>query len=127
MSEREIVCVSCPVGCQIKVRIKDGQLERLEGNRCPRGEEYARQEALEPRRVLPTSVKVVGGRAPLVSVRTDRPVPKERLEELMQEIKGMSVEAPVRIGQIIAPDLLGTGVDLVATRSVPREDGTGAP
>lgn len=127
MNEREIVCVSCPVGCRIKVRIENGQLERLEGNRCPRGEEYARQEALEPRRVLPTSVKVVGGTAPLVSVRTDRPVPKERLEELMAEIKRLAVEAPVEIGQVIARDLLGTGSHLIATRSVPQEDGSAQP
>ncbi len=122
MTERELVCVSCPVGCQIKVRIEGGELTRLEGPRCPRGEAYARQEALEPRRVLATSVKVEEGDDPLVSVRTDRPVPKERLTELMEVIKRLTVAAPVKIGQTVVHDLLGTGADLVATRAVARRN-----
>ncbi len=121
MTEHEIVCVSCPVGCQIKVQIEGGKLTRLEGHRCPRGEAYARQEALEPKRVLATSVKVEGGACPLTSVRTDRPVPKERLTELMKEIKRLTIKAPVEIGQVVAPDLLGTGADLITTRAVARD------
>ncbi len=60
MTEKRILCISCPVGCEMTVAIEDGRVLRVDGNRCPRGKHYAEQEAVEPMRVLPSSVKVVG-------------------------------------------------------------------
>ncbi|MBC7092698.1 DUF1667 domain-containing protein [Candidatus Bipolaricaulota bacterium] len=122
---KRVVCVSCPVGCEVAVDIADGQVRRIAGNRCPRGEAYARQEAVEPMRVVATSLKVVGGERPLVSVRTDRPVPRRLIPEIMGAVRRLAVEAPVEIGQVLAEDLAGTGARLVATRSVRREGTTG--
>jgi len=122
--EKKLICVSCPIGCEITARIEDGKVVSVSGNRCPRGEAYARQEAIDPMRVLPTSVKVIGGKAPLVSVKTDQPVPKRLIEDIMEYIRALSVEAPVAIGQVVAHDLLGTGANLVATRQVRACTGT---
>jgi CxxC motif-containing protein len=122
--EKRLICVSCPIGCEITVKMEDGSVVGVSGNKCPRGEAYARQEAIDPMRVLPTSVKVIGGDLPLVSVKTDRPVPKRLIAQIMDYIKTLSVDAPVNIGDVLAEDLLGTGADLVATRRVDaRNDG----
>lgn len=122
MKENTLTCVSCPIGCEITVETEHGEVIEISGNRCPRGETYARQEAIDPMRVLPTSVRVIGGKCPLVSVKTDRPVPKRLIAEIMQLVRTMSIGAPVEIGQIIASHLDGTDANLVATRAVPRAE-----
>ena len=120
---REFPCVSCPLGCFLRVKLKDGKIERIEGNRCPRGEAYAREEITDPKRVLATSVKVLGGDYPLVSVRTDRPIPKRLIPDVMEIIRGLYVKAPVEIGQVLVANLAGTGAKLIATRRVlPRSE-----
>jgi CxxC motif-containing protein len=118
---KKLVCISCPVGCEITAQIENGKVNSIEGNRCPRGEAYARQEAVEPVRVVATSVKVVGGERPLISVRTDRPVPRRLIPEIMATMRGLVVEAPVEIGQVLEEDLAGAGARLVATRAVRQE------
>lgn len=117
---KRVVCVSCPVGCEVTVEIAGNRVTRVEGHRCPRGEVHARQEAVEPLRVLTTSVKVLHGERPLVSVRTERPVPKRLIPRMMEELRNLSVEAPVEIGQTLVEDLCGTGVSVIATRTVAR-------
>jgi CxxC motif-containing protein len=121
--EKQLICVSCPVGCPISVKIEGGEVVDVKGNRCARGDAYARQEAIDPVRVLPTSVKVVDGTHPLVSVKTDKPVPKRLIHQIMNYIKSLSVDAPVEIGQAVSEDVLGTGANLIATRKVPRLKG----
>lgn len=120
MREKRLICVTCPVGCEISVRIEDGKVTQVTGNRCPRGEVYARQEAVDPVRVVPTSVKVLAGERPLVSVKTDRPVPKRLISDIMELVRSLSVEAPVEIGQVISENLLNTNANLVATRPIHR-------
>jgi CxxC motif-containing protein len=121
--EKQLICVSCPVGCPISVKIEGGEVVDVKGNRCARGDAYARQEAIDPVRVLPTSVKVVDGTHPLVSVKTDKPVPKRLIHQIMNYIESLSVDAPVEIGQAVSEDVLGTGANLIATRKVPRLKG----
>ena len=118
MMEKKLTCVSCPIGCGITVRIENNVVTRIAGNQCPRGETYAQQEAIDPMRVLPTSVRVIGGELPLVSVKTDRPVPKRLILRIMNYVRTLSIEAPVKIGQVVAEHLLGTSASLVATREV---------
>jgi len=130
MMEKKLICVSCPVGCEILVKTEGDRVVEITGNRCPRGETYARQETIAPMRVLPRSVKVRNGEWPLVSVKTDRPVPKHLIAETMELVRALAVEAPVDIGQVIAEDLLGTDTNLVATRNVHRirnGDGRNSP
>ena len=118
--KQKLVCISCPVGCELEVEVEAGRVISVAGNRCPRGEAYAREEVTDPKRVLPTSVKVMGGELPLVSVRTDRPIPKRLIPRAMEVIRGLAVPAPVGLGQVLVRDLVGTGANLIATRAVPK-------
>ncbi|MCK5258488.1 MAG: DUF1667 domain-containing protein [Thermoplasmatales archaeon] len=118
IAEKNITCVVCPIGCKILVKIDGTQLEIVEGNKCKRGIEYARSEALDPRRMLTTSVLVNNGEWPLASVKSSKPVPKEKLFSVLKEIGGTAVKAPVKSGQIIIKNTANAGIDIVATKTV---------
>lgn len=121
MSEKtvEMTCVVCPIGCNLKVTMDgDGKFLSVTGNKCIKGAIYAKEETMEPRRILPTSVKVIGGELPLVSVRTEKAIPKKLLFEAMEVIRSLRVKAPVKRGQVLIKNLLGTGVNVIATRTV---------
>ncbi len=127
MSEVKLTCISCPVGCQITVQMDGDKIIAVTGNSCPRGEAYARQEVIAPQRVIATSVKVDGGELPLVSVKTDKPIPKQLIPQLMKYVKSLAVAAPIAVGQVLARDVLGTDANLVATRKVGRQTTTVDP
>jgi CxxC motif-containing protein len=122
MEDNKIICVSCPIGCRMTVQSKDGKITSVTGNTCPKGIKYAEEEFVNPLRILPTTVKVIGGELPLVSVKTEKAISKRLLLKAMVEIAEIEVNAPVKIGQVIKSDLLGTGVSLVATRNIKRAD-----
>lgn len=113
-----MICVNCPVGCDIKVTIRDGEVSNVEGNTCPRAVEFARKEISDPVRVFATTVRVDGGKLPVCPVRSRGPVPKNRVFDISREVARLSVQAPIEIGQVIIPDVCGTGVDIVASRSL---------
>jgi CxxC motif-containing protein len=121
--KKEIICIVCPVGCTLEVTVEDGKLVEVTGYECKRGVAYAEQEAVAPKRTLATTVRVKNGIHPLVPVKTDIPVPKEKMREITELLAQVEVEAPVKIGSIIVADVLGTGANVVATRNLPaRED-----
>ena len=115
MIEKIITCITCPVGCNIVVSGEGEMISQMEGSQCKRGEEYARNEFSHPVRILTTTVKVTSADAPLVPVRSDKPVPKELLLECMKVIKVVTVEAPVSRYDVIIPNILGTGINICAT------------
>lgn len=114
-----ITCVMCPVGCKIKVR-KEGLEYLVEGNRCIRGKNYALDEIASPKRVLTTSVRVVGGDYPLVSVKTSKAMLKNIIADKMLEITKLRILAPVSVGDIIVENLDGDGTNLLATREIKK-------
>lgn len=118
--EKETTCIVCPIGCKILVKIEDGKCISIKGNECKRGEEYAINEVLNPKRMLTTSVLVKDGVWPLVSIKTSEPVPKEKLFHVLQEVKKTVVRAPVTSGQIILKNAANTGINIVATKTVPK-------
>jgi len=120
MEDNKIICVSCPIGCRMTVQSKDGKITSVTGNTCPKGIKYAEEEFINPLRILPTTVKVIDGELSLVSVKTEKAISKRLLLKAMVEIAEIEVNAPVKIGQVIKSDLLGTGVSLVATRNIKR-------
>ncbi len=120
MEKNKIICISCPMGCRMTIGSKDGKITAITGNACAKGIKYAKGEFINPRRILPTTVRVIDGEFPLVSVKTEKAIPKRLLLEAMAEIAEIEVNAPVKIGQVIKDDLLGTGVNLVATRNIKR-------
>ena len=123
--EKKITCIVCPIGCKIIVRIDKTCFEVVSGNKCKRGIEYARNEALDPRRMLTTSVLVNNGEWPLVSVKSSESVPKEKLFSVLEEIKKANVKAPVESGQIIIKYAANTGINIVATKEVKNYSNVG--
>ena len=126
----KVICVSCPIGCTIEVELVAGVPVGVSGHGCPRGAAYAREEVHGPRRVLTTSVRVIGGTLPLASVRTACPIPRQLIPNAMDCVRSLVIPAPVEVGQVVIEDLVGTGAALVATRTVPRRspvDGGEAP
>jgi CxxC motif-containing protein len=111
-----LTCIICPLGCTIEVTMEGDKITGVTGCTCPRGEEYAVQEVTEPKRVVMSVVKVKGGTFPTVSVKSDRPIPKELIPMVMKELAKVEVEAPVHVGQVIVENVLGTGANIVATR-----------
>lgn len=116
MTKREMVCVSCPMGCAITVELDDNnEVISVMGNTCPRGDKYARQECTHPERMLTSTVKVEGGRLPVVPVKSASPIPKEMLFDAMKEVNKVTLKAPVTFGDVAVKDILGTGIDIVVT------------
>lgn len=115
MEKRNLTCIVCPMGCALEVVLEGGQVQSVTGHTCPRGEAYARNECTHPTRVLTSTMRVEGGVRPLVSVKTAGAIPKELLFQAMEQVNAAAAQAPVELGQVLIPDLCGTGVDLVAT------------
>ena len=118
MSETQhLTCISCPVGCRMTVTIEDGQVKSVEGNACKRGDVYARQESILPLRMLTAVAPVPGSTVP-VSLKTQKPIPKAKIKECMDEINRLELKLPILAGDILKEDVAGTGVNLVATRTL---------
>lgn len=115
--EKELICITCPKGCHLKV---DVEANKVTGNTCPRGAEYGINEVTHPVRVITSTVKVKNGQIPVVPVKTKTPIPKELNFKCMEEINKATILAPINIGDIVITNILGTGVDIVATRNVEK-------
>jgi CxxC motif-containing protein len=121
MDENKITCIICPIGCKIFVKTDGKQIAITEGNICKKGIDYAKSEALDPRRMLTTSVLVKDGEWPLVSIKSTRPIPRDKLFPILRQIKKITINAPVRSGQIIIKNVLNSGVDIVATKTIKKQ------
>lgn len=113
--ERNITCILCPRGCAMTVR---GEVDNLEviGNTCPKGKEYAINESTNPVRTVTSTVRVSNREDTMVSVKTAAPVPKEKMMEVMHQLRSITVSAPVKIGDVIRADVFGTNV--IATKAI---------
>ena len=115
---KDIICIVCPQGCRLRVDEENGFA--VSGNRCEKGADYGRGELLNPTRVLTSTVEVEGSHIARCPVKTDGVIPKGRMLEAMEKVRAVKVSAPVKTGQVIISDILGTGVDLVATRDMEK-------
>lgn len=113
---RELTCICCPVGCQLKVvSDKTGQVT-VTGNTCKRGEDYGRKELTNPTRTVTSTVRVRDRQDMVVAVKTAEDIPKGKMKECMEALAGVRVELPVKVGDIVLEDVAGTGVKVVVTR-----------
>lgn len=118
MTQPEIVCIGCPMGCRVTLKVgPDLQVKGMAGNRCHQGKKYVLAEFTNPVRVFTSTVLTEGGRR-VLPVKTDRPVHRTKLKEIARFLAELRVKPPVKIGQVIARDVLGTGANLIATRSL---------
>ena len=119
---RDFTCIVCPNGCDLIAEYEQDakgiRVLRVTGNLCSKGDTYARQELTAPMRTIATSVLVEGGTAPLVSVRLDRTIPKERIFDVMAAIRSVKVKAPVVTGQVIIENVLGLESNVIATKDI---------
>ncbi|MCX7027034.1 MAG: DUF1667 domain-containing protein [Spirochaetes bacterium] len=131
----EMICITCPMGCHLSIQRLSASEIAITGNRCAQGEAYAREELLSPKRVVTTTCSIAVPKANAgpkagdrnqaslyrprrVPVRTKTAFPKERVPELLSILAGIEVALPVRRGQILVADALGSGVDVIATRTM---------
>ena len=118
MERKELICIGCPLGCNLTVEMDGGQVVSVNGNTCKRGDDYARKELTDPRRIVTSTVPVAGGNLPVVSVKTASDIPKGKIRECLCALKGVTLTAPVQIGDVIVENMADTGVDVIATKSI---------
>lgn len=112
---KDFTCIICPNGCSVTVH-DDGTIT---GYSCPRGLAYVKQESTHPLRTITSTVKVAGSDIyRVVTVKTEGPIPKEKMFDVMKEINKISVKIPVKMHQVIIEDVAGTGVNVIATKEL---------
>lgn len=118
--KRTYTCIVCPNGCEIDVEYEGTRVLNLTGNLCPKGKDYVTQELTAPRRTIATSVIVKGGVLPLTSVRLNKSIPKDRIFDVVDQINHVELTAPVHIGDVVIPNVLGLGSDVIVTKNVEK-------
>jgi len=113
---RSITCIMCPLGCDISVQGDKDIITEISGNKCKHGQKYARSEYLDPKRILTTVVKAKGCTLPVVSVRTDKPVPKDKIFDCIEYLRSVTAEKGMKTGTVLVKDILGTGADVILTK-----------
>jgi CxxC motif-containing protein len=117
-----IRCIVCPTGCEIKVKKGLGEKVTFEGYTCDRGLEYAQQEFYEPKRILTTTIRVDKGILPLIPVRTDKPILKDKLKSVLREVAQVKVKAPIKMGDILIKNVLNLDADVIASRDLNKTE-----
>lgn len=120
MEKRELTCIGCPLGCAITVTLEGKDVKDIGGFTCKRGKEYARKEVTNPTRIVTSTVRLVGSKAGerVVSCKTAQDIPKGKIFAVVAALKTVTAAAPVRIGDVLLHDVAGTGVDIVATKTI---------
>lgn len=118
MEVRELTCIGCPMGCSLRVEMEQNEVVSVSGNTCKRGDVYARKEVTNPTRIVTSSVSVEGGNVSVVSVKTKEDIPKGKMIDVIKELKGLHVTAPVNIGDVLIENVANTGVSVIATKYV---------
>ncbi|MGB4658606.1 MAG: DUF1667 domain-containing protein [Mobilitalea sp.] len=115
---KKLICISCPMGCRMEVTKDEKGEFSVTGNTCSRGKEYAVKELTAPTRVLTTTVIVNSNTYCRLPVRTKEAIPKDKIFEAMKVLNNVAVDMPVLAGDVIVKDILGTGVDVIASRNM---------
>lgn len=122
MEIRELTCIGCPLGCNVTVTLSEGAVTDISGNTCPKGDAYARKEVTHPTRIVTSTVRVLNGTSPMVSVKTASDIPKDKIFDCIRAIRTATAPAPVKIGDVILKDAAGTGVPVVATKNIAKKE-----
>lgn len=112
--ERKLTCIVCPLGCELTVGLTDGKVVSVTGNTCPRGKVYAENECTNPQRTVTSTMRCADGG--MVAVKTDSPIPKEKMFDCMQIINNAVAPIPVRVGDVILDNVFGSRIVATANR-----------
>lgn len=118
MKTVNLICIGCPLGCPLTVEMEGNEVKSVSGNTCPRGDAYAKKELTNPTRIVTSTVRVVGGKLAMVSVKTASDIPKGKIFECVKALKDVEMIAPVKIGDVVLENVAGTGVNVIATKNV---------
>lgn len=118
--EKEMICIGCPLGCNLIVKV-DGEEILVSGNTCPNGEKYAKEEISNPARIITSTVEVKNGELTRVSCKSQRAIPKDKIFDVMKEIRKKEVVAPVKIGDILIENVCDTDINIIATKNIKKE------
>lgn len=116
--KKEITCIVCPIGCRLTIEYSDTTINNIEGYQCKKGKVYGVEELLNPVRTLTTTIRVNNGIIPLVSVKSDKPIPKGKLFQIMDTIADVEVFAPINIGDVLVGNVIGLDANIVATKNI---------
>jgi CxxC motif-containing protein len=112
------LCIGCPLGCRLEVEEAADEIVEIRGFSCKKGKEYAEQEHTDPRRMVTTTVMIIDGLWPRLPVRTAQAIPRNRVRAVCEALRDITIFAPVKIGQVVAANILDTGIDVVASRDM---------
>ncbi|MDD5447745.1 MAG: DUF1667 domain-containing protein [Actinomycetota bacterium] len=119
-NKHQYVCINCPLSCSLELLEEKGEVAEVQGAECKIGKKYAEEEFKNPRRMVTTTVLIEGGELPLLPVRSKSSIPKALVGEAVKALADVVVKAPVKSGDIIYPNIVDTGVDIVASRDLPK-------
>lgn len=120
METKNLTCINCPLGCQIEVKLDGDKIVEVSGNTCKKGHDYAIKEVTNPTRIITSTVVVEGGSGTnaQLSVKSESDVPKDKIFAVMDALVGVSVAAPLHIGDVIVENVADTGVNIIATKNI---------
>lgn len=116
---KQMICTLCPMGCQLEIT-KTSAGYQVKGNSCPRGKGYAIQEVTDPMRTVTSTIRVNNGNRKLVSVKSSQAIPKDQMFDVIQAISEVVIEAPIKVGDVLLANVLGSGVDIIATCQIKK-------
>ena len=116
MEKKELTCICCPMGCALSVELEGTNVLSVSGNTCKRGDTYARDEVVRPVRMVTSIVKVKNGNLKMLPVKTKEPIDKSKINECLEALKTVEVQAPIRIGDVVLHNVVN--VDIVAARNI---------
>ena len=114
---KNMICIVCPLGCKLEITGFGGELS-ISGNKCEKGLSYADEELTNPVRMVCTTVRIVGGLHSVLPVRTDKALPDRHKLDVVKAVNSIVLKSPVKMGDVIVSDFLGTGVNVVAERDM---------
>ncbi len=114
MEIKKLICVECPMGCNVEVTLDGESIVDITGFTCVRGKNYASSEVVNPLRVITTTIKTLDGK--VVPVKTDMPVPKKDMAKIIEQIKAVKVDGTIKVGQILKENIC-KGANLIATKN----------
>jgi CxxC motif-containing protein len=118
MAKKKLTCIICPLGCSMEVTHSKSEEFAVEGHQCKRGKTYAVEEYTNPTRMVTSTVAIHNASLPRLPVKTSKPIPKDLIFPCIRELDRVKISGPVKMGEVIIKNLLGTGIDVVASRSL---------
>lgn len=118
MEKKELICIGCPLGCMITVTMNGKEVIDITGQTCKRGKEYARKEVLNPTRIVTSIIFVESQKEKMLPVKTRQDIPKEKIFDVMEELRTVRIKAPVHIGDVVLENAAWTGVPVIATKDI---------